>query len=215
MKKITLIFIILVFFSIPFNAYSQSDKLVNSSISIKGDPGGLFVNTVAAVINSILYDEEDCYDYYEYEQDCNKVNGKRMLFGGEFKLNFEIHKHFSFYGGYRILSIPSDLYGKEIVSHGFFVEPHFNFSNDKDQTPYLFGQFGKTSFNQKEIIKHWQYTFGLGYKYEGSSIDFGYNLFNKPLEQEQEFNLNENLVQTENSFLNKGYAMIRFTADLF
>lgn len=214
MKKFTLIALLFIF-HLNQQTFSQSDKLVNSSISIMGDSEGVFINTIAAVINSVFFDEEDCYNYYNFEQDCNKVNGKRMFVGGEFKLNFNLHQHFSLYGGYRMLSIPFDLYGKEIISRGFFVEPHINFSDDIEQTTYIFGQFGKTAFNQKEIINHRQYTFGLGYKYEGTSIDFGYNLFNKPLEQEQEFFLNDNLVQTETSFLTNGYAMIRFTAELF
>ncbi len=214
MKSITLIFSLLTFFSIQFNIYSQSEKLINSSISIKGDPAGIFANTVVGIINSILYDDEDCYDYY-YEDDCNRVNGIRMVIGGEFKLNFNLHQHLTLSGGYRVSSIPYDKYGKEIISRGFYVEPHINLSNDNDQTPFIFGQFGKTSFSQERIINHWQYTFGFGYKYEGTSIDLGYNLYNKPLEQEQEFYINDNLFQAENSFLSKGYAMVRFTADLF
>ena len=213
MKKANLIFSFLAILFIQFQSFSQSEKLINSSISIKGDPTGIFVNTLAGVINSAFYDDEDCYDYYE--DDCDRVNGKRMLFGGEFKLNFNLHQNFTFSGGYRILSIPYDQYGIEIVSSGFYIEPHINLSNDKDQTPFVFGQFGKTSFSQEEIINHWQYTFGFGYKYEGTSLDLGYNLFNKPLEQDQEFYISDALFQTENSFLIKGFAMVRFTADLF
>ena len=215
MKKAKLIFSLLAIFSIQFNTYSQSEKLINSSISVKGDPAGIFANTLAGILNSIFYDEEDCYTNGYYDEDCDRVNGKRMLFGGEFKLNFNLHPNVTVSGGYRVLSIPYDQYGKEIISRGFYIEPHINLSNDKEQTPFLFGQFGKASFSQEEIINHWQYTFGFGYKYEGTSIDLGYHLFNKPLEQEQEFYLNDNLFQTENSFLTKGYAMVRFTADLF
>lgn len=215
MKKLTLLFSLFAFFSIKFNTYSQTEKIINSSISVKGDPAGILVNTVAGILNSIFYNEEDCYTNGYYEDDCDRVNGKRILFGGEFKINFNLHQNITFSGGYRMLSIPFDHYGKEIISRGFYVEPHINLSNDKEQTPFLFGQFGKTTFSQEEIVNHWQYTFGFGYKYEGTSIDLGYNLFNKPLEQEQEFYINEEQFQTENSFLNKGYAMVRLTADLF
>lgn len=213
MKTIALIFSLLVFLSSQSNTYSQSKKVINSSISIKGDPAGIFANTLAGIINLAFYDDEDCYDYYE--DDCNRVNGIGMVIGGEFKLNFNLHQHLTLSGGYRVSSIPFDRYGKEIITRGFYVEPHINLSNDDDQTPFVFGQFGKTSFSQENIINHWQYTFGFGYKYEGTSIDLGYNLYNKPIEQEQEFYINDNLFQAENSFLSKGYAMVRFTADLF
>lgn len=216
MKIITLIIILFCISATPFKAHSQSNKLINSSVSVQADPGGLFVNTIAFALNSIFYNDDNNYNDYYYEEDENeRIRGKKLMFGGEFKLNFNLHQQFTLSGGYRVLSIPNDYYGEHIISSGFYVEPHINLSNQLDQTPFVFGQFGKTSFSQKEIINHWQYTFGLGYKYEGTSLDIGYNLFNKPLEQEPEFYVSDNLIQTENSFLNKGFAMVRFTADLF
>ena len=180
MKKATLIFSLLAMFLIQFCSYSQSEKLINSSVSVKGDPGSIFVNTISGMLNSIFYDDKDCYNNYYYDdENCDRIKGKRMTFGGEFKLNFNVHRHFSLSGGYRVLSIPFDHYGKEIISHGFYIEPQINLSTNTQQTPFVFGQFGKTSFSQKEIINHWQYTFGLGYKHEGTSLDIGYNLWNK------------------------------------
>lgn len=201
--------------SIIFTANSQNQKFINSTISIKGDPVGIFANTIAGLINSSIYDD-DCNDYDNYYENCNKVNGKRMYFGGEFKINFNLNNRFTLSSGYRLLSIPFDVYGEEIITRGFYLEPHLNLSNDFEDTPFVFAQFGKTLFNQESIVAHWQYTFGLGYKVEKLSLDVGYNFFNKPLEQQEEFIIdNEHDFNTQQSFLNKGYAMVRLSADLF
>lgn len=206
---------LIIVLSYTFTCNSQN-KFINSSVSLDADLGGLIVNSIVAFINN-NFDNNDCYEYgYYSESSCSRVNGVRMHFGGEFKLNFNLHQQFSLSGGYRILSLPFDRYGKEIISKGFYLEPHLNLSNDYDDTAFVFAQFGKTSFNNENIIPHWQYTLGLGYKVETISLDVGYNFFNKPLEQPTEFNLaQDQLFRTEDSFLNKGFAMVRLSADIF
>lgn len=213
--KSNVVLSLLLAFLFPTTQYSQN-KFFNSTVSLDGDLGGLIVNSLAAIINSNI-DDNDCYEYGYYdESSCNRVNGIRMHFGGEFKLNFNLHQQFSLSGGYRILSMPFDRYGDEIISQGFYVEPQINLSDDFEDTAFVFAQFGKTSFNNENIVPHWQYTLGLGYKVEAISFDLGYNFFNKPLEQQTEFNLVEDrLFRTEDSFLNKGFAMVRVSANIF
>ncbi|WP_299115512.1 hypothetical protein [uncultured Winogradskyella sp.] len=184
------------------------EDIVDLSISLKAEALGSVANLIIAVLNSCDDENNDC------EDNEDEVAYIKMIFGGETKVGFNINP-LLLSGGYDLLSIPKDVYGKEIIGSTFFVESQIDLSSDGEQSPYFFGQIGRTSFSLKQLIPHWRYTMGIGYKGEHVGLDVGYNFFNNPEEQQQEFLINDTeLFKVEDSFLKSGFVTLRLTFEI-
>ena len=200
------------------NVLSQQKTTTNSSlknkielsIGIKAEATSALVNFLLSLLNSCNDVDNDCH-----EEDENDVDYISQIFGGESKIGVHI-EHLLVSGGYDILNFPKAIYGEEIFASTVFLESQLNLSPDHHKTSYLFGQIGKTSFSIKEIIPHWRYTMGIGYKKAHFGLDLGYNFYNRPKEQLQEFLISDDEVfVVEESFLHSGLVTLRLTFLLF
>ena len=213
MKYLPLLF--LVFFANDLFAQEHDSNkalkdIVDVSIGAKSEGLSLLGNIVIAILNSC--DEEKRDDCPEDDED--DIPYIKMIFGGEAKMGFNLEP-FLLSGGYDLLSIPKDYYGEQITTSTFFIESQINLILDDVQSPYIFGQIGRSSFSLEDLMNHWRYTLGVGYKGGIFGMDVGYSFFNKPEEQQLEFMLNEeNVFRVEESFLQSGFVALRLTFKL-